>query len=111
MPTTNTPTLKCRDCHHPEEVHDVNRRGECACGCVRLVPVDRAAREARKRTWVVEVRMFVRNRWIETGEFRVRAMAASGAAALAVRQARREHLRPYTRVARIEVTILTVTRG
>ena len=78
MPTNK---LVCRHCYHPVEVHNVNETGECGCGCVRLVPIDYAAREARKRTWIAEVEMFVKNRWIASGTFRVRAGGAAGAAA------------------------------
>ena len=49
----------CRDCRHPEEVHNVDGKGTCACGCIRLTPIDRAAREARLRTWLVDVEFFV----------------------------------------------------
>ena len=51
-----------------------------------------AAREARKRTFLVNVKFFVKNRWIESGQLRVKAMAAGGAAAIGIRQAKREHL-------------------
>ena len=102
------PKIVCRHCYHPEEVHHVNGTGDCACGCVRLVPIDREAREARKRTWLVTVRLFVKNRWIEPAPLRVRAGSAAGAAALGVRQARREHLKPRTRVGQIQLTIIPV---
>ena len=102
------PKVVCRHCYHPEEVHNVEGKGECACGCVRLVPIDRAAREARKRTWLVEVRMFVKNRWIESGTLRIKAMTASGAAAIGVRQAKRDSLKPRTRVGQVVLTITPV---
>ena len=44
----------CRDCKHPQEVHDADGRGTRACGCVRLTPIDFAAGEARQRTWLVD---------------------------------------------------------
>jgi hypothetical protein len=105
------PKVVCRHCYHPEEVHNVNGTGECGCGCVRLVPIDREARERRKRTWLVEVRMFVKNRWIESGQLRVKAGSAAGAAAVAVRQARREQLKPRTRVGQVSLTITPVPRS
>jgi hypothetical protein len=100
----------CRHCHHTEDVHNIQGTGECGCGCVKLVPVDRAAREARKRTWLVEVRMFVKNRWIESGTLRVKAMGASGAAALALREAKAKCLKPRTRVAQFTMTITPVRK-
>ena len=71
-------------------------------------PIDRAAREARKRTWLVEVRMFVKDRWIEPGQLRVRAGSVAGAAAVAVREARRACLKPRTRVGQVSLTITPV---
>ena len=102
------PKVVCRHCYHPEEVHAINGTGECGCGCVKLVPIDWDAREARKRTWIVSVSLFVKNRWIESGEFRVRSMAAAGAAALALRQAKRHHLKPRTQVAQFRLSIAPV---
>jgi hypothetical protein len=100
--------MRCRHCHHTEDVHNVQGTGECGCGCIRLVPVDLAAREARKRTWVVSVRMFVRNRWIESGEFRVRSQGAANASALALREAKRAHLARRTRVSAFTISIKPV---
>ena len=28
----------CRGCYHPEEVHNVNGKGECGCGCIAWSP-------------------------------------------------------------------------
>ena len=98
----------CKHCHHPAH------RADCGvddCGCVRYEPRDLAAREARKRTFLVEVKFFVRNRWIESGQLRVKAMAAGGAAAIGMRQAKREHLKPQTRVAQTVVTVVPVKGG
>ena len=108
MPTNK---LVCRHCYHPAEVHNVNEKGECGCGCVRLVPIDYAAREARKRTWIAEVEMFVKNRPIASGTFRVRAGGAAGAAAVALRQAKREHLKPRTRVAQFRISLTPVPKS
>jgi len=99
------PKQVCRHCYHPADVHDVRGTGECGSGCIRLVPIDYAAREARKRMWLVEVRVFVKNRWVESGELRIRAGSATGAAALGVREARRLHLKPRTRVEQVTLTI------
>lgn len=99
------PKVTCRHCHHPEEVHNVNTTGECGCGCVKLVPIDWAARAQRKGTFLVVVKMFVRNRWIESGEMRIRSGGAANAAAVGIRQARRECLPPRKRVEQIGVTI------
>ncbi len=105
------PRQVCRHCYHPEVVHNVNGTGECGCGCIRLVPIDREAREARKRTWLVQVSMFVKNRWVDSGQFKVKSQGAAGAAALALRQAKREHLKPRTRVAQFKITIDPVTHA
>ena len=105
------PKQVCRHCYHPEDVHNINGTGDCGCGCIRLEPIDREAREARKRTWLVEVSMFVKNRWVESGQFRVRSQGAAGAAMAALRQAKRDHLRPRTRVAKFKIAIVPVRRG
>jgi hypothetical protein len=55
--------------------------------------------------------MFVKNRWVESGQFRVRAQGAAGAAALALREAKRRCLKPRTRVARFEVGLIPVPRS
>ncbi len=104
-------TQYCRHCHHPEDVHDIHGTGECGCGCIRLVAVDREAREARKRTWLVAVKMFVRNRWIESGEMRIKSGGAANAAAVGMRQARRDCLKPRTRVEQITIAITPVGRS
>ena len=105
------PKVVCRFCYHPEEVHRVNDTGECGCGCIKLVPIDRDARAARKRTWVVSVSLFVKNRWIESCEFRVRSIGVANAAALALRQAKRECLKPRTRVAQYRIAIVPVPQS
>ena len=95
----------CRHCYHPQEVHDVNGRGECACGCVKLVPLDR---EAHQRTWLVDVEFFVRNRWIAAPQQRVRAQAYSGAAFKGVRAAKAAVLRPRQRVQQVRMMLTPV---
>jgi hypothetical protein len=98
----------CKHCKHPAH------RADCGvddCGCVRYEPRDLAAREARKRTFVVEVKFFVRNRWVESGVFKVKAFASAGAAATGIREAKREHLKPRTRVAQTIATIVPVRGG
>jgi hypothetical protein len=101
----------CRDCHHPEEVHNVDRKGTCACGCIRLTPIDRAAREARLRTWLVDVEFFVRNRWIAAPQERVKAGGHGGAAMKGVRAAKVAALRPRQRVQHVRITLTPVPRG
>ena len=105
------PKVVCRYCYHSEDVHAINGTGECGCGCIKLVPIDWAAKEARKRTWVVSISMFVKNRWIESGEFRVRSKGAAGAAALALRQAKRDHLKPRTRIGQFRLSIVAVSHS
>jgi hypothetical protein len=105
-----TPRTICRDCHHPEEVHNVDERGTCACGCVRLTPIDRAAREARRRTWFVDVEFFVRNRWLSAPQQRVKAGGHGGALMKGVRAAKQAALRPRQRVEQVKV-VLTPVKG
>jgi hypothetical protein len=98
----------CRHCKHPAH------RADCGvddCGCARYEPRDQAAREKHRRFWLVEVSMFVRNRWVEGPALRVRAGGAGGAAATAIREARRQRLRPRTRVAQTIVKVTTVKGG
>ena len=98
----------CKHCNHPAH------RADCGvddCGCIHYQPRDLAAREARKRTFLVQVRFFVRNRWVESEQLRVKAMAAGGAAAIGMRLAKREHLQPHTRVAQTVVTVVPVKGG
>lgn len=98
----------CKHCKHPAHRSDC---GVDDCGCVRYEPRDRAAREAQLRTWLVEVSMFVRNRWVEGEALRFRAGGAAGAAAKAIREARRERLRRGTRVAQTVAKITPVKGG
>jgi hypothetical protein len=100
----------CRDCRHPQEVHDVDGRGTCACGCVRLTPIDRVAREARLRTWLVDVEFFVRNRRIAVHSSASRRGDTGGAAMKGIRAAKQAALRPRQRVEQVRVT-LTPVRG
>jgi hypothetical protein len=58
----------------------------------------------RKRQWVVQVAFFTRRGWSDTFEVRVRAKGLAGAIWHGVRNARREHLRPRTRVQQVRVT-------
>ena len=59
----------------------------------------------------LEVKFFVKNRWIESGALRVKAMAAGGAAAIGIRQAKRDHLKPRTRVVQTVVKVVPVRGG
>ena len=102
------PKSICRDCHHPSEVHDVDGRGTCACGCVRLTPIDFAAREARQRTWLADVSFFVRNRWIAAPQQRVKAGGHGGAAMKAIRAGKQAVLRPRQRVDQVKLTLTPV---
>lgn len=98
----------CRDCHHPEEVHNVNGKGECACGCIRLVPIDRAAREARQRTWLADVSFFVKNRWIDSPQQRVKAAGHAGASMKGIRAAKQATLKPRQRVEQVRLALIPV---
>jgi hypothetical protein len=89
-------------------VHDVDGRETCACGCVRLTPIDFAAREARQRTWLADVAFFVRNRWIEAPRQRVKAGGHGGAAMKAIRAGKVAALRPRQRVEQVKVTLIPV---
>ena len=93
----------CRHCHHPEHTADCTKND---CGCVHFEPVDAAAREARKRLWLVRVAFFTRRGWTRDVEVRVRAQTMTGAAMRGVQQARKQALAPGTRVqqARMLVT-------
>jgi hypothetical protein len=102
--------IVCRDCRHPSEVHDVDGKGTCACGCVRLTPIDYAAREQRQRTWLVDAEFFVRNRWFAAPQQRVKAGGHGGALMKGVRAAKVAVLRPRQRVEQVKVT-LTPVRG
>jgi hypothetical protein len=64
-------------------------------------------REARLRTWVVEVAFFVENRWIAR-EVRAKAMGHAGAAMKAVREAKPLALRPRQRVAQVKMMLTPV---
>jgi hypothetical protein len=103
-----TPTPYCRHCRHPAH------RGDCGvddCGCVRYEAIDRAAREARLRTWLVDAEFFVRNRWIAAPQQRVRAAGHAGAAMKGVRAGKQAALRPRQRVDQVRVTVTPVTGG
>ena len=74
---------RCKHCGHSADAHVEN--GCVVCGCeVR----DPKLREARLRTWIGKVEMFVKNRWI-VQEVRVKAMGHGGAAMNAVREGKR----------------------
>jgi hypothetical protein len=93
----------CRHCSHPAH------RADCGvddCGCVRYTP--RPPRdEARLRTWIVTGAFFVKNRWLEA-EVRVKAGGLVGAITKGVREAKRQALKPRTRVAQTKVTVVPV---
>lgn len=93
----------CKHCHHPEHRTDCTRDD---CGCVRFEPVDVAAREARKRLWLVRAAFFTGRGWTADVEVRVRAQTMTGAAMRGVQQARKQALKPRARVEQARLTIL-----
>ena len=98
---------RCRHCGHSADAHVNN---ECAaCGCVKLEVRDRAAREARLRTWIGKVELFVKNRWI-VKEVRMKAMGHGGAAMKAVREAKALALKPRARIAQVRLTLVPVPK-
>jgi hypothetical protein len=106
MPNTTT-RATCRHCFHPAH------RADCGvddCGCVRFEPIDKAARAERKRLWVAEVSFLLRTGWTRRTEVRVRAQGQAGAAAKAVREAKRLLVKPRARVAQVRLTIIPVAR-
>ena len=100
--------LICRDCRHPEEVHNVDGNGTCACGCVRLTPIDPAAREARQRTWLVDAEFLTTRGWRKAPQQRVKAAGHGGALMKGVRAAKQAVLRPRQRVEQVRVTLTPV---
>jgi hypothetical protein len=63
-----------------------------------------APREPRGRIFIVQVSFLTKKGWSETFEVRARAKGMAGAVWMGVRQARREHLKPRTRVQSARVT-------
>ena len=98
----------CRHCHHPAHRADC---GVDCCGCIRYEAVDRAAREARQRTWLVDASFFVRNRWVDAPQQRVKAAGHGGALMRGVRLAKQAALRPRQRVAQVRVVVTPVPGG
>jgi hypothetical protein len=95
----------CRHCHHSAH------RADCGvddCGCIKYEPRDTAAREARKRSWLVDVQFFVKNRWIDATQQRVKAAGQGGAAMQGIRAAKGAVLRPRQRTEQVKVTITPV---
>ena len=95
----------CRHCSHPAH------RADCGvddCGCVKFEPRDLAAREARKRTWLVDVQFFVKNRWVVAPQQRVKAAGHGGAAMAGIRAAKAEALRPRQRVEQVKVALTPI---
>ena len=66
----------------------------------------RAPRPESGRIFVVQVSFFTRRGWSETFEVRVRSKGLAGAIWRGVRQARREHLKPRTRVKQARVVAI-----
>jgi len=64
----------------------------------------RPPREPRRRLFVVTVAFFTKRGWTTEHEIRVRSGGLAGAIWKAVRQARREHLPPRTRVRQARVS-------
>jgi hypothetical protein len=65
---------------------------------------DQAAREARKRTWLIDVQFFVKNRWISASQQRVKAAGHGRVAIAGIRGAKQEVLRPRRRMQQVKVT-------
>ena len=102
--------MKCTACGHHSDAHDPNT-GDCIqCGCIHLTLPNKGAREARLRTWIVNVEFFVKNGWIRK-EVRVKAMGHGGAALRAVREAKALALKPRTRVQQIRLTLIPVPKS
>ena len=102
------PKVICRDCHHPEEVHNVDGKGTCACGCVKLVPIDLAARNARQRTWLIDAEFLTIRGWRKAPQQRVKASGHGGALMKGVRAAKLAVFRPRQRVEQVKVTLTPV---
>jgi hypothetical protein len=95
----------CAHCHHPAH------RADCGVddyGCVKYEPRDVAAREARKRPWLVDVQFFFKNRWIAAETQRVKAAGHGGAAMAGIRAAKKEVVQPRQRVEQVKVTLTPV---
>jgi hypothetical protein len=98
---------RCRHCFHPAH------RADCGvddCGCIRYEATDRAAREARQRTWLVDVQFLTPSRWTVAPQQRVKAGGHGGALMKGVRSAKQAVLRPRQRVEQVKVT-LTAVKG
>ncbi len=98
--------IPCRHCHHRKHEDDCS-----LCGCVRYEALDLAAREERKRLWLVEASFLVRRGWTRSVEVRVKSLGLSGAAMRGTREARRASLKPRTRVQQVKLTIIAVPKG
>jgi hypothetical protein len=64
----------------------------------------RPPREPRGRLFIVTIAFFTKHGWTADYEVRVRSGGLAGAIWKGVRQARREHLRPRTRVKQARVS-------
>ena len=99
---------RCCHCYHPAH------RADCGvddCGCVRYQPTDLLAREARHRTWLVDVQLLTRSRWVTAPQQRVKAGGHGGALMKGVRAAKQAVLRPRQRVEQVKVTLTPVKRS
>ncbi len=103
MPKTKCTTCgricwTCRKCHNRtycEFCNSCNLHGQDEPTPEMIT--DPAAR-IPKRQYVVQVAFFTRRGWTDTFEIRVRARGMAGAIWHGVRQARRDYLKPRTRV-------------
>jgi hypothetical protein len=93
----------CKHCHHPQHDTDCTKDG---CGCIRFEPVDLAARDARRKLFLVRVAFLTRTGWTSDVEVRVRAQSMTGAAMRGVQQARKAALRPRTRVSQARIMVI-----
>lgn len=94
----------CKHCGHRAHSTDCTTED---CGCVKYEPVDVAAREARKRLWLVRSSFLTRSGWTRDVDVRVRAQTMTGAAMRGVQAARRMALEPRTRASQARFTVVS----
>ena len=93
---------RCKHCFHPAH------RADCGvddCGCVRYEAVDFAAREARLRSWLVDVEFLTTRGWRTAPQQRVKTAGHGGALTRGVRAAKQAALRPRQRVQQVRAVL------